>query len=194
MKKEKLYHVSHVPDLTVLEPRVSTHGKGYVYATKNLPVALLFGSFKSMGDLDGMYGGGGSNGQKPYFYEGFPGAFKRRFEDTSCYIYEVDPTDFQEGKTSYTAELVSEKPVKVLKSTKIDNLYEKLLDLSKEGELDLFFYDKDSPKYVELLRNHIKDRILSFGILEDKNKYHYKFCTYYYSDILEELEGPLINN
>ena len=82
--KEKLYHVSHVADLKVLEPRVSTHGKRYVYATKNLVVALLFGSHKSMGDLDGTYGGG-SKGITPYFYEAFPGAFKRRFEETSCY-------------------------------------------------------------------------------------------------------------
>ena len=103
--KEKLYHVSHIPNLTVLEPKVSSHGKPYVYATKDLTVALMFGSYKSMGDLDGAYGGG-CNGRKPYFYEAFPGAFKRRFEDTSCYIYEVDPTDFMENKTQYNAELV----------------------------------------------------------------------------------------
>ena len=51
--EEKLYHVSPVPNLTLLESKVSTHGKSYVYATKNLTVALLFGSNKSMGDLDG---------------------------------------------------------------------------------------------------------------------------------------------
>ena len=185
--KEKLYHVSHVADLKVLEPRVSTHGKSYVYATKSLVIALLFGSEKSMGDLDGTYGGG-SGGRKPYFYEAFPGAFKRRFEETSCYIYEVDPTDFEEGKTSYSAEVVSEKAVRVLKCTKVDDLEKKLLELANNNELDLQFYDEDNEQYVEMIENHLKDRIVRFGILEDKEKYRYKFCTWYYPHIIDELE------
>ena len=188
--KEKLYHVSHIPNLTILEPRVSTHGKNYVYATANLTVALLFGSNKAMGDLDGPYGGG-CNGRKPYFYEGFPGAFKRRFEETSCYIYEVDPTDFEEGKTSYGAEVVSDKPVKVLNCTKVEDLYNTLLNLYKQGEFDLRFYEKDNSQYVNEINKHIKDRIIRYKVLENKEKYQYKFCTYYYSDILEELENKL---
>ena len=188
MKEEKLYHVSHVPNLTVLEPRVSSHGKSYVYATENLAVALLFGSEKSMGDFDGLYGGG-SQGRTPYFYEAFPGAFKRRFEDTVCYIYEVDPIDFMEGKTSYTAEVVSEKPVKVLNCTKVEDLQSTLLELAESGELELKFYNKDNPEYVKLIDEHIKDRILRFGILEDKERYVYKFCTWYHTHIIEELEN-----
>ena len=192
--KEKLYHVSHIADLTVLEPRVSTHGKGYVYATKNLVVALLFGSFKAMGDLDGMYGGGSQN-KTPYFYEAFPCAFKRRFEETSCYIYEVDPTDFEEGKTSYSAEVVSEKPVKVLKCIKVEDLHKTLLDLAKSGKLDLKFYNKSDEQYVKLIEEHLKDRIVRFGILEDKEAYQYKFCKSYYPHIIDELEGKVkINN
>ena len=191
--KEKLYHVSHIADLKVLEPRVSTHGKSYVYATKNLTVALLFGSHKSMGDLDGTYGGG-SKGSTPFFYEAFPGAFKRRFEETSCYIYEVDPTDFEEGKTSYSAEVVSEKPVKVLKCTKIDDLYKTLLDLANKGELDLKFYDKENSEYVEMIDEHLKDRVISFRILDNKDSYHYKFCTWYYPHIIDELEGKIKTN
>lgn len=191
--KEKLYHVSHIEGIKVLEPRVSTHGKSYVYATKNLVVSLLFGSEKAMGDLDGIYGGG-TEKCKPYFYEAFPGSFKRRFEDTTCYIYEGDPTDFEEGKTSYRAEVVSEKPVKVLNCTKVENLYEKLLELSKQGELDLRFYDKDDPKYVEMIEQHLKDRIVRYEILEDKEKYQYKFCTYYYPHIIEKLETKSKSN
>ena len=43
----KLYHVSKVPNLKVLEPRISTHGKEYVYATTNLEFALFFGGKES---------------------------------------------------------------------------------------------------------------------------------------------------
>ena len=54
----KLYHVSKVPNIQVLQPQKSTHGIPYVYATSNLELALLFGSSRS-------YGTGNGN---PYFY------------------------------------------------------------------------------------------------------------------------------
>ena len=70
---QKLYHVSDVPNLKILEPRVSTHGQPFVYATPYLEFALFFGSKKSKGDFDGMYG---INKQgKPYFYEAYKNAF-----------------------------------------------------------------------------------------------------------------------
>ena len=39
-----LYHVSSTQNIKVLEPRVSTHGKAYVYAIENLVTGLLFGA------------------------------------------------------------------------------------------------------------------------------------------------------
>ena len=184
---KKLYHVSHVGGLSVLEPRVSTHGKSYVYATEDLTVALLFGTNKGMGDLDGKYGGG-CFGVKPYFYEGYIGAFKRRYENCSCYIYEVDPTNFQTGKTSYGAEVVSEKPVKILKCFKVENLYQTLLNLAKENKLDLKFYDEKDIEYIKELKNHIKERMKLFNVIEDKKSNSYKFCELYHYEILKELE------
>ena len=81
---QKLYHVSNVSNLKILKPRVSTHGQAFVYATPYLEFSLLFGSKKSNGDFDGIYG---IKDAKAYFYEAYPGAFKRRFEGQSCYIY-----------------------------------------------------------------------------------------------------------
>ena len=46
-----LFHVSSTPDIKVLEPRVSTHGKAYVYAIENLVTGLLFGAKKDDFDL-----------------------------------------------------------------------------------------------------------------------------------------------
>lgn len=80
----KLYHVSHIANLDILVPHTSTHGKPYVYATECLELALLFGSNKSYGDYDGIYGI--KDGQV-YFYEAYKDAFKRRFYGESCYIY-----------------------------------------------------------------------------------------------------------
>lgn len=182
----KLYHISNIPDIKILQPRKSTHGVPYVYATSNLELGLLFGSSKSYGDFDGMYG---TNDDKPYFYEAYPNALKRRFENEVCYIYEVDPSTFEKGKTSFRAEVVSEKPVKVLSCLKVDDLYSHLLSLIDEGRVEYKPYKKDDLEYVEMINEHIKDRLMRFGILQNKESKYYKFCKEKFPTILDEIES-----
>ena len=181
----KMYHISHIPNIKILQPKKSTHGVPYVYATTNLELGLLFGSSKSYGDFDGSYG---TKNGKPFFYEAYPNALKRRFENEVCYIYEVDPSTFDKGKTSFKAEVVSEKPVKVLGCTKVDDLYTHLLSLIDEGKIDYQSYRADSADYVGMINSHIKDRITSFGILQNKESAIYKFCKEKFSSIINELE------
>lgn len=182
----KLYHISNVPGIKILEPHKSTHGTPYVYATENLELALLFGSTKSYGDFDGCYG---TKNGKPYFYEAYPGAFQRRFEGESCYIYEVDPANFQSGKTSFRAEVVSEKPARVLNCTKVDDLYSLLLSLIDEGKIEYEPYREDCKEYFEMINEHIKSRITSFNLLENKESRIYKFCKEKFQSILNEIES-----
>ena len=179
-----LYHVSHVPDLKVLEPKVSSHGKAYVYATSNLPLALLFGSYKSMGDFDGTYGVLPDG--RPFFYEAYPDAFKRRFVDCSCYIYEVENKGFKENKTSFSAEVVNEHPVQVVKCKKIDNLYEELMKLVKEKKIHFKEYSFEK-EYQEKILAHIEDRIIRFNVLDDPTSYTYEFCMYKFRSLMEKL-------
>jgi len=179
----KLYHVSSVPNLKVLEPRISTHGKSYVYATSNLEFALFFGGIESAGDFDGMYG---TNDGIPFFYEAYKGALKRRFEGAKCYIYEVDPSNFEENKTSFKGEVVSEKPVKVLNCKVVDNLYQHLLQLNENGKMQLRFFE-DTEEYRKMIHEHISDRIIRFNILDNKNSGIYRFCESHFQNILEEL-------
>ncbi len=181
----KLYHVSTVPDLKILEPHISTHGKSYVYATSSPEFALFFGGIESAGDFDGIYG---IKDNIPYFYEAYEGALKRRFNGAVCYIYEVDPTNFMEGKTSFKGEVVSEKPVKILNSKKIDNIYEHLLELNKESKINLYFY-KNTNEYNKKIDEHIIDRITRFNILADKDSGLYKFCKRHFPTIVNKLES-----
>lgn len=181
----KLYHVSTVPNLKLLEPRVSTHGKAYVYATTNLEFALFFRGTESAGDFDGMYG---IKDGIPFFYEAYKGALQRRFEGAKCYIYEVDPSTFEKNKTSFKGEVVSEKPVNIISCKEIDDLYQHLLMLNKNGKMQLHFYE-DTKEYKKMIKNHISDGIISFGILNNKNCGIYKFCERYFPEILNELNG-----
>ena len=182
----KLYHVSKVPNIQVLQPKKSTHGIPYVYATSNLEFALLFGSSKSYGDFDGVYG---TKNGKPFFYEAYPNALNRRFENEVCYIYEVDSSTFEKGQTSFGAEVVSEKPVKVLSCSIVDDLYSNLLSLIEGGKIDYKSYRKDDLEYVEMINAHIKDRLVNFKILQNKDSMTYKFCKEKFPSIINELES-----
>ena len=181
---EKLYHVSNVPNITILEPRVSTHGKAYVYATKNLELALLFGSKKSYGDFDGIYGT--LSDGRPYFYEAYKGAFERRFKGERCFIYEVDPNTFKDGKTSFSAEVVSEEPVKVLHCKEVKDLYEYLKDLVKKNKIVLHPYSLDKD-YQSKIDKHIEDRIIRFNCLDSKHPMN-KFCKEKFPNVVKSLE------
>ena len=181
----KLYHVSPTLGITELQPRISTHGKPLVYATENLNFALFFGSRKSNGDFDGIYG---IEGGRPFFYEAFSGAFRHRFDGESCYVYEVDPEGFESGKTSFRGEVVSETPAKILNCEKIDNLYEYLMKKVENGEIILKEYDKNDKNYIEMMEEHIKDRLKKFNILDDKEKPIYKFCEEHFTPIINDLQ------
>lgn len=182
----KLYHVSKTPNLKELKPKVSTHDKPYVYATSNLNFALLFGSNCSFGDFDGMYGINEET-NIPYFYEAYKGAFKRRFNKQKCYIYEVDSSTFKEGKTSFSGEVVSEVPVKVLSCTKIDDLYSYLIDLAIESKIDIYEYE-DTEKYREIVDKHIMDRLIRFKVLDNKMSPVYLFCKMKFPNAIEKLK------
>ena len=182
----KLYHVSKVLNIELLEPKKSTHGIPYVYATSNLELALLFGSSKSYGDFDGVYG---TKNGKPYFYEAYPNAFKRRFENEVCYIYEVDSSTFEKGKTSFGAEVVSEKPVRVLSCEKVDDLYSLLLSLINEGKISYEPYNENCAEYIKMINAHIKDRLVNFRILQNKDSMTYKFCKEKFPSLVNELES-----
>ncbi len=188
--KKKLYHVSATPGITVLEPPVSTHGVSYVYATSDLCLALMFGSKKSFGDFDGILG---LNNGKPCFFEAYPGALERVFQDESCYIYEVNPANFEEGKTSFSPEVVSSQPAKVLKCTKVDDLYKVINKLIKQGKID-FHKFSTAPEYVEQMERHIKDRIIRFGVLNNTDSNTYKFCKQKFPQWLEDCEQEIKNS
>ena len=185
-KVAKVYHCSPVANLTELTPRVSTHGKSYVYGTKNFALSLLFSSNKSMGDLDGNYGENLEG--KPYFYEAYKGALKRRFENVMGYVYEVDSTYFQEGKTSFKAEVVSEEPVKVLNCTKVDDVYATLLDLIEKGEMEFKEWNAENADFVKRMDDHIYGRIKLFRIYEYPQSNDYKFALDKFPHILKRVE------
>lgn len=156
-----LYHVSSTPGIKVLEPRVSTHGKAYVYAIENLITGLLFGAkhddfdFSISTDAEGI----------PTCYECYPGALETIFKDKSCTVYELSEDGFQRGKTSWSVELVCETEVPVQNATFVPDLYLRLLEEEKLGNLRIQRFE-NSTEYKKFVSRHIVDRLIRFNALQ----------------------------
>ena len=156
-----LYHVSSTPDIKVLEPRLSTHGKAYVYAIENLVTGLLFGAKQD--DFD-FHISTDENGI-PTCYECYPGALETVYKGKSCTVYELPEEGFQRGKTSWSAELVCETKVPVQNAVDIPDLYLRLLEEEKQGNLHIHRFD-NSAEYKQFVSRHIVDRLIRFNALE----------------------------
>lgn len=180
-----LYHVSHTSGITILEPKVSTHKKAYVYAIDNLVTGLLFGvpqddfDFSISTEEDGT----------PYLYECYPHAFQKVYEGKGCSVYEVGEEGFMRGMTSWSPELVSEQKVPVLRETVIPDLYSRLLTEEEKGSLVIHRYE-DTPAYKERIAKHIVDRIIRFGILDGDWEQDDRFSGFY-RPIIEALSAVM---
>lgn len=177
-----VYHVSPTSGITVLMPRVSSHGKAYVYAMSELVPALLFGAahddFDFLLDTDDR--------GVPVVYECYPGAFRSVYFGKRCSVYELKEDGFLRGVTSWAPELVCMSKVPVEKETPIDDLYERLLAEEASGRLVIHRYT-DTPEYGKLISEHIVDRLIRFDAL-DRLETDRRFQQYY-KRIIEALRG-----
>lgn len=155
-----LYHVSQTAGIQVLTPRVSTHGKAYVYAVENPVTGLLFGTRHD--DFDFIIS---SHDNIPVIYECYPDAFHSIFNGKCCSIYEVREEGFQRGRTSWDAELVCEQDVPVVRETAVNDLYSRLLTEEAGGRLILYQYE-NSAEYKKRVSKHIVDRLIRFDALD----------------------------
>lgn len=148
---KKIYHVSKTPNLKVLEPRICSHGKAYVYASFHNETALLFGG-GLWSDWDLIYKRNYETG-KLTLSETYEGALKKIFDKRNCFIYQVEDSGFKEGQTQMWDEIVSENPTKVLNQKQVVNLFQYLKKLDK---ISLEFYE-NSQSYQIKVKKHIQN-------------------------------------
>lgn len=170
-----VYHASKTQGLTLIKPSISTHGKMWVYATKDVTMAALFLSGKG-GDLTCAVGRDIETGI-PYVCERFAGAFDYRYANVSGSIYVLPSETFMENKTQWEEEVVSESEVTPVEEIKINDVKRFLIELSDNGRLKIFFYPNrplEIPDDDEDLvcRGIIWTRKWGEKILESFRKYH----------------------
>ena len=130
-----LYHGSSKPNIKRLEPRKSTHGT-FVYATPYKELAIIFSA--RAGD-DMTYALYRNEENKCWnIVERVPEAFNTMFSNSSS-IYTLNDTTFKDIHTGF-AEVVSEVGVDTNSEERIDNVYDELKKLNKEGKIKLYLY------------------------------------------------------
>ena len=113
-----LYNGSPDSDITTFTPRISTHGKPYVYATSNMSDTILYGAkwndfliYTSSDDLN------------DYVVERQKGVIDSLYKNKKGYIYILDGNTFYQ-LNSNGIDWVSETPVDVIDCLTINNLYD----------------------------------------------------------------------
>lgn len=178
-----LYHVSAISGLTKLEPRMSSHGKAYVYAIEDLTTGLLFGAKHD--DFDFILD---ISDSIPEIYECYPEAFLGVYQGKRCSVYEVSGIGFLAGKTSWEPEMVCEDIVPVQREMIVPDLYHRLLEEERKGALIVHRYTQ-SIGYKRMISQHIVDRMIRFDAL-DRMEGDPRFQRYY-RRIIEALHSAM---
>ena len=140
---EVVYHGSPEGGLTVITPRVSTHNKSYVYATRDVRLATIFLQHWNDFVFNVSYG----DGHALEITERYAGALEEVYEGRNGHVYQLDAHSFISNATGFDGEVVSEQVQKVLGCQAIENVYERLLQMNKEGLLQIYRYP-NRPKYI----------------------------------------------
>ncbi len=135
--KKYVYHGSSIPNLKIIKPSISTHREKWVYATASKAIATIF--LSPMHSDYYYYLAGNGITSEVVLVERKPEMFKKIFA-FSGYIYQLNADNFESGKTGWSAEVVSEKEEKVVKTYYVENIYDELVKLNEAGLIRLYLY------------------------------------------------------
>ncbi len=155
---EYVYHGSSIGNLKVIKRNKSTHLKEWVYATPSIAVSMIF--LSPLGnDLYYYLSGDGIN-YPIELVERKQGMFEKIF-NCSGFVYKLNASNFKSGKTEWSAEVVSDKDELVVSYEYIENVYEKLQELSKEGVIKLYLYP-DRPSHIPLDNSDLINKVIKW--------------------------------
>lgn len=167
---------------------MSTHQKPWVYATPKIAIAATY-----LGDNYDFICQTGPVNEDPYIYEQFEGALKHAYKGKKGAIYTLPSKSFRQEPSLLSGELISEKPVKVLKEVVILDALEFLLELEKEGKLKIYYYP-DKPKHVPQDKGGIISRAIAWSFdhyNSNKRDYYLDEIEKYHPDILKQVAKEL---
>lgn len=167
------YHGTSKRNLSELKPQISEHGKSYIYFATN-PVVALFYAVKIVEKPFSWYPYGFKNGV-PVYTEYYPDALADVYKGKKGYIYEFEKIEGAENPTEISCACVCTTPVKAEKITEISDVYEKLLEHEKNGELIIEQYETLSEKKKAWIENIIKSEIEKHDLKNNPENSYAKF-------------------
>lgn len=142
---EFLYHGSHQQGLRMLEPNESGYGKKYVYGTDSLSSAVIFlGRGRNSFEASWTMGG-----KDQYFCERKYGILDRWYSGVRGSVYVLSPSDFQKDERVSEHEFISSRPVRILEETKVADAKAFLLDLERQGKIEIIQYKDRMTKFPD---------------------------------------------
>jgi len=129
-----VYHGSAIRGLTRIDPQLSTHGTGYVYAMRVPGHCIAF-----LGGLDDLHIAKEIVDGRLAVVERHPEALDR-YGGVTGSVYDLPGDTFLAGQTAWEGEVVSPVPVMVLRERKIEDALQELRSVETSGDLVLYRY------------------------------------------------------
>ncbi|MCL2633376.1 MAG: hypothetical protein FWD34_02555 [Oscillospiraceae bacterium] len=162
-----LFHASKIPDLTILKPQISNHGKPLVYFSQKRQNVLVYLSnaiekhCKSIGFQHiGKYKTWGSYGFTENgilrLEEYYPNATVDTYKGESGYIYSVEYIKNYCIQEDIPYAITSENEVAVAGCEYVPDAYEAILEAIGNGEIVLQKYEDNNQDMLDWIEKTIK--------------------------------------
>lgn len=162
-----LYHASPFWGITVLEPRVSNHGRAQIYFSEKRENVLVYLSnaikkhceevgFAHTGVYTTWASYGFSKEGLLRVEEYYPNATEETYKGVSGWIYWVEDVPNSEKLAEIPFVVTAKEPVKVDSCEFIPDAYEAILQAEAEGKLLIQRYEDNSPEKMAWIQRTIR--------------------------------------
>ncbi len=131
------YHCSPVGNIDKFEPKVSSHGKEFVYATPYKTIAYVFGI---EGHNDFIVHPVIDKNESMAIIEMCPDALDRYYKNKEAYLYTMNADDFK-VRTQWQGEVCSDEPVHPLNVVHIPDLKQAIMQEQENGNLKVISFE-----------------------------------------------------
>lgn len=156
----RLYHGSNIENLNELKPHISEHKKSYIYFTTNKIIAAFY-TVHCVERPYNWFPYGFNKSETPVYIEYYPNAMADVYKGKNGFIYECSNISNINNLTNIPGSYVNENTVMPEYCTRLNDVYEWLLEHERSGKLIIQRYDtlsKIQKSYSEeMLTKEIKD-------------------------------------
>ena len=175
------YHASQVPNIKVLEPRISNHNIPLIYFSTKRENVLVYLSnaiekhCKETGfSHNGKWHKWASYGFEPdgtlRLDEYYPNAIEDTYKGVSGYIYSADVVIENQDNINISNAVTTSHPVTVTDIEFIEDAYSEILKAAESGLIKIRRYEDMSDKMLAWIENTIKRE---YAEAEEKSDYKY---------------------